>query len=75
MRKVAKILSMPLAFVYLFVSTISCTTNDVSKENELLLDSAKSNSKKAVSLLIEINKNLSARNEFSRSGLTQEIID
>lgn len=75
MRKVAKILSMPLAFVYLFVSTISCTTNDVSKENELLLDSAKSNSKKAVSLFLEINNNLSARSEYSRAGLTQEIID
>jgi transcriptional regulator NrdR family protein len=75
MKKMFKIISMPLAFVYLLVSTLSCTTSDINKENELLLSSAKNNSKKAVSLFIEINRNLSARNEFSRSGLTQEMID
>lgn len=68
-------LSIPLALIYLMVSTLSCTTSDLNKENNELLASAKRNSKKAVSLFVEINHNLKLRNEFSKSGLTQDMID
>lgn len=75
MKNFSKYFSIPLAFLYLFISVVSCNSNEITNENVELKNQAESNAKRSLSFYQNFKKTISKNASYQRNGLTQKLLD
>lgn len=75
MKNFSKYLSIPLALFYLFISVVSCNSNDITNDNIELKNQAANNAQRSFNFYQNFKKSISKNASYQRNGLTQELLD